>query len=399
MAGNGKTSQDRLAGLPREQGLVLEGTIRQLSTKIREGDRVVQPAVVLWVDATKGTVRNHTLLSAPIFSEAAIATVIESLVAALASPSVTSGGTPALAGHISVDSPELAAALQPLLEPLGVELQFVNSLPMVEDAFISLDSYLEENREPFVWELDHSLLFPLYQAAAKLARRAPWTYLADYPPFAVALGNEGPQGNVKTLYGCVLGGQQTMFGIAFYFSRAGLQRTLDAAEEPMEPFPEGVVPQAMQDELMETLRRQGAPIDAIPPEILKAAVEELVTGAGDLLEPVPPMENTLVLYFDPAEEIDEIYLAWIEELGLPLASQEYVPTFVRTYQDGETRLPNVREVRGMTHALDAIDGFIESHQHTLQRVSSSPFLPDKGWLTTMVQVVGNREIEVVWPGD
>src|SRR5579864_3851208 len=100
MPGSMKAAQDRLARLTREPDLVLEGTIRELSTMIREGDRIVQPAVALWVDATTGTVRKHALLSAPPSSPEAVTIGVDALIEALVSPSVTSGGTPALPGRI-----------------------------------------------------------------------------------------------------------------------------------------------------------------------------------------------------------------------------------------------------------------------------------------------------------
>lgn len=396
--GNGKTTQARLAELPREPGLVLEGGIRQLSTQTREGERVIHPTAILWVDATLSTVRTHDLVTAPIDSEETIAAAVDALVTALTKPSVTSGGQPALAGIVRVDSPPLAAALQPLLDPLDVDLQLVDHLPVLEDAFDSLDAYLEEENRPgpFTWELDRSVLVPLYQAAATFARHAPWTYLADYPPFAVAMGKAGPQGNAKTLYGCVLGAQETVFGIAFYFSRAGLERAVNSEESL---FPEDMAPEDMRDTILEMLRSQGAPIDAIPPDILEAAIEELTASAGQLLEQGPTMENTLVMYFDPAEELDETYLAWIEDRGLPLVSPEYVPSFVRTFLNGDPRMPNKREAAAITLALEGVNGFIQQNRQTLEQLASSPLLPEEGLLTTFVPVSGDQKIEVRWPGD
>lgn len=392
--GNGKTARARLAELRRQPGLALEGGVRELSTTVQERDRIIRPSVALWVDAETGTVRNHTLLSVPIDSGEAITMAVEALVEALASPSASSGGTPALAGRISVDSPALAAALRPLLRPLGVKLALTTRLPLLEEAFTSLDSYLEGFREPFAWKLDRSLLLPLYRAAAGFVRQMPWEYMADYPPIVVSLGADGPQRNVKTLYGCVLGAAATVFGIAFYFSRAGLERTIRDGEDPLFAGDDGAAFTA--DDLIAELRRRGAPVDEIPPEILQEALSELTAEAESLLES-PPLENTIVVYFDTAEDSDETYLAWIEQQRLPLASEDDVPTFVRTTLNGEARLPGKREVVAMTLALEAVNGFLARHRSRIEHLTAGSFVLSE-LLKATVAVTGDRTIEVSWQG-
>jgi hypothetical protein len=387
-------ARSRLARLPRQPNLVLQGGLRGLSTTIREGDQIIQPGVALWVDATTGAVRNHTLLTAPVDSYDEVEAVTEALVEALETPMITSGGEPALPGRIVVDSPVLAEALRSFLQPLRVKVESAQLLPEFEEVFDRLNSYVGEQHQPFGWDVSPSLVQPLFRAAAAFNRHAPWRYMDDYPPVAVALGKDGPQGNAKTLYGCVLGARAEVFGIAFYFSRAGLVRTMRAADELLG---DEAIFDAVRAELLSELEREGVPVDDLPPALLDASAEALLSEQFTPEVPLP-LENSLAVYFDPADETEPSYLAWIEERRLPLPASGDIPAFFRTSRGDEVRLPEEREVRAMTLALEATTGFLREHRRRIERLMKSPFLPEDV-LSATVRVSGDREIEVTWPGD
>jgi hypothetical protein len=354
--------------------------------------------VALWLDSANGLVRSYRMLTPEASPAEALTEAVEGLVEALASPSVT-GGAPGLPASVRVDDPALVGRVRALLDPLGVPTELVPSLPLLDEVAASLDTHLGGQPgapppQPFTWNVDPALLSALYEAAAAYARRAPWEYMADYPPVGVALGKDGPQGNVRTLYGCVLGAAGMVQGIAFYYSLAGLDRTMDRSDAmaAADELREAVVQDTLIDALRAELERSGAPMDRIPPEMLRAAAAELAEEME--AEEGPPMENAVAAYFDTAEDSDPTYLDWLQERGLPLASRNAMPTFVRTRRNGEPRLPTDREVRALTLALQAVNGFLTRFRRRLAThfVSYEP-------LVTEVNVPTGQSIEVRWPGD
>jgi hypothetical protein len=182
-------------------------------------------------------------------------------------------------------------------------------------------------------------------------------------------------------------------GIAFYYSLAGLDRAVDtgnvlfAADELLD----AEVDSAMNG-LIAELRRSGAPVDQIPPDMLRAAVTEL--AAEMEAEEEPPRENALAMYFDTAEESDPTYLEWLQERDLSLASRNAVPSFVRTRRNGEPRLPTDREMRALTLALQAVNGFLSRFRRRL----ATPFVSFEP-LVSEVKVPTGQSLEVRWPGD
>jgi len=395
------STSGRLARLPRRPELRIEGGIRPLSVYVREGDTVVRPAVALWLESQMGLVRSHRVLIPQASPDNGLTDAVDALAAALASPSASAGGPlgqPGLPASVRVDDAALADRVRALLDPLDVPTELVSSLPLVDEAAASLDAHLGGQPDapppqPFTWDIDPALLPALYEAAAAYARRAPWEYMADNPPIGVGLASDGPQRNVRTLYACILGAAGMVQGIAFYYSLAGLDRAVDtgdvlfAADELLD----AEVDSAMSG-LIGELRRSGAPVDQIPPDVLRAAVTEL---ASDMeAEEEPLRENALAMTFDTAEESDPMYLEWLQERDLSLASRNAVPSFVRTRRNGEPRLPTDREVRALTLALQAVNGFLSRFRRRL----ATPFV-SLDPLVTEVKVPTGQSLEVRWPGD
>ena len=197
-------------------------------------------------------------------------------VEALSAPSATAG-EPGLPTSVRVDDAALADRVRALLDPLDVPTELVSSLPLLDEAVASLDAHLGGGPDavppqPFAWDVDAALLPPLYEATAAYARRAPWEYMADHPPLRVALGSDGPQGNVRSLYGCILGAAGMVQGIAFYYSLAAMDRAMDRGEAMLAT--DELIDSDLMDEVISELRRSGAPVDQIPPEVLGMAVAQ-----------------------------------------------------------------------------------------------------------------------------
>ena len=384
----------RLAGLERQDDFVVEGGIRPLSVHVLDDGHEVQPAVALWLDARTGLARSYRMFIPESETDGGLSQAITGLVDALSNPLNTSSSQPALPSRIRVDDPVLAEAVRALLEPSAVEVESVSTLPLMDEALASLESYLEEvNRsQPFVWDVDPAVLLPLYQAAAGYARRAPWDYMNDNPPFAVTLGDAGPQRNVRTLYGCVLGSARMVRGIAFYYSRAAVERAMETggalldSDQTLEEMLG-----ASTDEIVTELRRHGLPVDDLPPEALRAALSDMaamVEAAGGV-----QLEDALVVDFESTEEDDPTYLEWLQERKLAIASRDLLPTFTRTRRRGEPSLPTEREARALTLALEAVNGFLSRFRRRL----ATPFVT---WepLVTEVKVSDGRQVKVRWPG-
>src|SRR5207302_8315001 len=158
-------------------------------------------------------------------------------------------------------------------------------------------------------------------------RRAPWEYLGSDFPISIELGEQGPQPDVKTLYAVVLGNGGTVFGVALYYSMEGFRRALQQGAAQIEQD------DLATDDVIEALRQAGAPVDAVPPEMLRMMVADLIEEQGlpamDEAEYMKTLQDALLVYFDFEEESDPTYLEWLDERKLKYATPEAVPTFQR----------------------------------------------------------------------
>ncbi|MFI5271538.1 MAG: hypothetical protein ACHQ4H_00725 [Ktedonobacterales bacterium] len=212
---------------------------------------------------------------------------------------------------------------------------------------------VEENEEPFSWEIDTSLLPPLFAAADRFAQETPWQYLSEEPPVQVALEEHGPEAGVSTLYGAVLGNDELVTGLAAYYTLEGYQEALrEELEDETEPGEHDV------NEMIETLRQMGAPVDEMPPDELKDAIqflmEQLSEGGGVA---APENINSLLMYLNTEEETDPTYLEWLQQHNIHYAAPEYVPYFLRTDEEGDVRALTAGEVKALTLTLTALNEF------------------------------------------
>jgi hypothetical protein len=394
----------RLAQLPLLPHQILVGGVRPLSVYVREGQDVLRPSVVLWLDEHTGLVRGHRLFVPENTVVGAINEAVLGLCDALVGPTTSRQAgdraasefvdRPGLPGLIRVDDAGLAQGVERLLGPLGVRVEAADALPLLDEAAASLDTHLggDPNAsppKPFSWSIDRSLLSPLYTAAMAFGKRAPWEYLDDMPPIAVTLGDDGPQRNRPVLYGCVLGAAGMVEGIAFYYSLRQVEKAVATGEIlGIEEADMDAAAAALVDEL----RQGGFPVDDVPPEVLRDAVAQLVVQAqaGATQE----LQDALALYFEDVREADPTYLEWMKRQGLTVPARGNVPMFWRIRRRGDPRPPNEREVRALTLALEATNGFLSRHRRELAR-DVFPYEP----LVAAIPTPTGREIQVQWPGD
>jgi hypothetical protein len=413
-----KSKLARVARLPRRPDAVLAGGTRPIGVTVREGKELVEPEMTLWLDLATGLVLASSVHSPRKSTEDRRAEALDVLLDAFVKPiftppggdeplilmpgpgrdlpQITSSPMPDryLPGTVLVNDAALAEAARELLAPYEVTIEYRSSIPEFDTTFDSLAGMLREGfgggpQGPFAWDVDAALLPPLYKAAAAYWRLAPWEYMPDHPPLAVALGERGPEPGVESLYASILGGGGSVFGVAFYFS-------LDAVRAAMAAGAQITASDADIDDTIAMLRQMGAPVDDLPadelhdavgylmaelmPDSVKAphspprpAAERLGGSAarngsegpphGPLRngseEPLRGTENSLVMFLNTKDESDPTYLAWLTEHALKYPSREAVPYFIRTDGQGNVRSPDEREARALTLALGALNQFFK----------------------------------------
>jgi hypothetical protein len=391
----------RLAALPRSSELVIEGGKRSLGLNMRENKQIVQPQVALWVEADSGFVRAVRIInpseSSDDGSTEALQVLMEALARPVGAPSAPSrlsmpSPAPGLPAKLMVNDQALAEIARNLLAPLDITIEYAEDLPDFDAAFRDLSAAIGADPdgeqgppEPFDWEIAEDLLPSLYKAAAGYWRRAPWEYLGSDVPIAIELGNHGPQPGVGSLYAVVLGNAGEVFGAAFYYSLDGFERTMHHGEEHMEreeagmsDVPTGEHEDQRVDELIEMLRRSGAPVDEVPPEALRDMVTSLMgsqgmSGEDEQAEGEPMakeeylevIEDSLFLDFNSEYDSDPTYLDWLAERKLKYASRAGVPSFHRLVERSGPVRPTEREVRALTLAIEALNRFFSAHRSLL----------------------------------
>ncbi len=393
-----KARQGAPANVPRRAGFVIEGGKRDFGIYIREGAGLVRPQVALWVDAASRFVLATTLINAQASPDGGVGEALEALLSAI-TPGGTSGPpaagslggpiqfggllgqgpAPGLPERVRVNDAALAAAVEARLGPLGVAVEHADQLLAFEEAYQALAEGMGADEdatppEPFAWDIDPVVVPPLFKAAARYARRKPWELLLDHPPLAVEVGAEGPEPGVETLYASILGAGEEVFGAVFYYSADGYRRTVDHGAT-VGPSEEDV---AAALALME---RSGVPVDTLSTGELHDLIADVTGTNMDEQEMREALEDCLLMFLDQEEEADPTYLEWLAARGVTFASRQDVPSVSRTLRGGESRLPDAREARALTLALEGLNGFISKHR---ARLEDALALPDTLTHTTRV---------------
>lgn len=422
---NARTPDIRaLARLKIDPDLILEGGIATLQVWVREDDTLHQPLISLWLDPVRHVIKAHTIVSPSTSTDNGRGEALAALIQACTRPftlpelpmpstplALTAGvntpdlanqivntsampttPTPALPARIRVNDAQLADTMRTVFEPLGVDIEYAPELPKVNEALTELTEAMggpqNEPPRPFEWDLSNDALEPLFAAAAAYWRRKPWEYLDDYPPVVIQLGENGPRPDVPALYASILGAAEEVFGVALYYSADALDSLVQRGEEMLPPLE---IEDALLDELAQMLQASGVPIEDLSRADLRSFAGELM-GAAGLQAPTADqardmVEDSLTVFFSPASETDPTYLEWIAAHNLKYPSKQGVPSFLSmSKQQEHGRLPNEREARALTLALDALAHFCKMHRRSLES-GPGPFI-------TMQKLLGMPETEM-----
>jgi len=358
----------RLTQLPRRPGLVIEGGVRPLGVWFREGGEALQPFVAIWVDAGTGYVRASRLISPKETADDGRSQALDVLVEAMHSPNEPLAGHAPQRGRpakVVVDDPELAAAAETLLAPADVPVELAEHLPLFEEAYHALADAMDADLsqgppEPFTWDVPDRVLRPLYQAAARCARQAPWEFFPDFPPVVIDLGEYGPAPGVERVYASVLGGAGLTMGVACYFSLDDLETLVRVGESSL-------ADDDMVDEAIAMMRELGAPLDELPPEVVREMVRDMLPPTyAPGTTPADVIRDSLICFYDTADGVDPTYVEWIHEHGLKLANQSMIPAFHRvTTGSLEARPLTEREAVAFALVLGGLARFTSRFQDEL----------------------------------
>lgn len=198
---------------------VWEGDRRRTSVQLgRPGEQVITPDLILWGDS------DHRLLIGQqvVMPDAPAQAVADSLRTVLANPAPGSG-PPRRPRRIRVRRPDLADALRPVTDSLGIGLEVTDSLPFVDDLYRTFEArwgtpanqgYLDAT------ELTEPAVAELFAAAASYYKARPWKTLVEGEPVLLECAAWTP----SYRYVMALGAEGGIKGIALYESLKDIER-------------------------------------------------------------------------------------------------------------------------------------------------------------------------------
>ncbi|MGB3404919.1 MAG: hypothetical protein WBA77_19705 [Microcoleaceae cyanobacterium] len=202
----------RLQSLPQMQS-VWEGDRRLLSEDaLLDGDEDGEALeeCIIWVDGSQGIVRAMDMVSADMGIEA----VVRTLLRAIEHPQ-----SPTLAARpqkIVVRDREIQFFLRGALQELGIVIEYVPNLPLIDEIFRGLQE-VAESRPP---QLPPGYTSSLTQKAYDIWKDAPWNRLGEHQIIAVELNCF----DVETLYISTLGKLGMDYGVLMYRSMESLKQ-------------------------------------------------------------------------------------------------------------------------------------------------------------------------------
>lgn len=164
---------------------------------------------ILWVDGSAGTVRAMEMVSTDVGQEA----VVRGLLRAMEHPS--SQMEPARPKRIVVRNRELQFFLRGILQDLDIEVSYSETLPLIDEIFRGLQSFISGN--PL--RLPPEYADALQDAAIAIWHDAPWKKLDEEKIIEVCLNDQ----DVESLYLSFLGMLGVEFGVLMYRSKESLK--------------------------------------------------------------------------------------------------------------------------------------------------------------------------------
>ncbi len=227
----------------KQSSAVWEGDRRALPAKTRQPqdssniiplhapDEESKPHCLLWVDASQGMVRSMDVVDSVVGQEA----FVRALLQAIEHPQ--SPSQPSLPQKILVCDRELQFYLRGVLQDLGISVEYVERLPLIDEIFSHiLESFTEH--PPIVPE---RFAANLHKQSEQIWRNAPWNTLWDHQVIALKID----RWDLDTLYAVVMGKMGLEQGIIFYRS-----------EESLVKFRQRIVESNSDDEIEETFLHQ-----------------------------------------------------------------------------------------------------------------------------------------------
>jgi hypothetical protein len=165
---------------------------------------------VIWVDGSQGMVRAMDMVSADTGPEV----IVRTLLRAMEHPQ---SPAPAVRPQkIVVKDREIQFFLRGVLQDLGITIDYVPDLPLIDEIFRGLQE-VAENRPP---SLPPQYAEKLLEKAYEMWEDSPWEVLAEHQVISIELN----EWDLKTLYVCILGKLGMDYGVLFYRSLDSLKR-------------------------------------------------------------------------------------------------------------------------------------------------------------------------------
>ncbi|MFM7887299.1 MAG: DUF6930 domain-containing protein [Pseudanabaena sp.] len=227
----------------KQTSAVWEGDRRALPAKIRQAqdssniislhahDEESKPHCILWVDGSMGIVRSMDVADSAVGQEA----FVRALLQAIEHPQ--SPAQPSLPQKILVCDRELQFYLRGVLQDLGISVEYIERLPLIEEIFSHILEGFSAN-PPVVPE---RFAESLHKQSEQLWQNAPWNLLWDHQVISIKLD----AWDLETVYVIVMGKMGLEQGVIFY-------RT----EESLVKFRHRIVVGSSEDEIEETFLHQ-----------------------------------------------------------------------------------------------------------------------------------------------
>jgi hypothetical protein len=217
----------RLAKVPQSP-TVWEVDRRRLTAGLPDEDGA-EGDCILWVDGSEGYVRAMDVVPPETGNEA----VVRTLLRAIEYPH--DPARPARPRKVVVRNRELQFYLRSVLQDLDITIEYVQSLPLVDEIFRSFEQ-MSQQRPPM---LPPEYAESLEKQAMQLWQLAPWEVLGDHEVLAIEVN----QWDLTTVYASVMGMLGMEFGILLYRSLDSLKQfrervvnTDDSMDEMKEVF-------------------------------------------------------------------------------------------------------------------------------------------------------------------
>ncbi|HHX40927.1 MAG TPA: hypothetical protein GX715_13290 [Armatimonadetes bacterium] len=281
-----------------------EGDRRRTTVQLAApGEEPVTPDLVLWADSDHGVVVGQQV----VLPDAPAHVMADTLRRAIDHPA-PGGGPPRQPRCIRVNRQEIAEAVRPVTEPLGIRVEVTDTLPLADDVFRSFEvqfgspadqGYLDASEVP------EAALADLFEAAAAFYKARPWKGLTDGDPVLLECADWTP----PYRYAVVLGAGGSVKGVAIYESLKHLER-----------------------------------LALLPPDDPRS--EEAVAG-------IP----VLALLFTALKELGQRRAEEVTRHGWKIASRNAYPLIVGTGRGRESQWPTPGEVRTLTAALRMLPSY------------------------------------------